>query len=159
MAEITGNDIFEVARDKLTGLVSALITTQASNGDDPAVGYMYDNHAPAKLQLNGCSVALEAASPAEERGHSTGRNTSVWIMEFTVRVHTSYLPHGIRDDQKVARLLNSLVNKFETNRRPGDDLDINYVHDVMVGEEFEESVSYGGQLTVDVVLPVLQTQE
>ena len=40
MAEITGNDIFEVARDALVTRVTALIAAQASAGDDPAFSYV-----------------------------------------------------------------------------------------------------------------------
>jgi len=130
MGEITGTDIFEAARDKLTALVTALISTQSGAGTDPAVGYIYD----------------------------TGK-TSLWEMIFTVRVHTAYLPNGIRDDQKVARLLNSLVNKFQTNIDLGNNFRIDTVGDVLIGEEFDESATYGGQLSVMVNLPVVQTQE
>ena len=159
MAEITGNDIFEVARDALVTRVTALIAAQASAGDDPAFSYVYERHDVAKLQLNGCTVALERARTNEQRTVGDRGLGWMWEMLFTVRVHTSYLPHGIRDDQKVARLLNSLVNKFQTKISPGDDLHIDAVQDVMVGEEFDESETYGGQLTVQVALWVRQVQE
>ena len=48
MGEVTGQDIFELARDKIVSLVTALIATQVSNADDPAIGYVYENHGDAK---------------------------------------------------------------------------------------------------------------
>ena len=159
MAEVTGNDIFEAARDLLVARVTDLISDQSGAGDDPAIGYVYERHDVAKLLLNGCTVALERARTNEERTVGNRGLGWMWEMLFTVRVHTAYLPHGIRDDQKVARLLNSLLNQFQTKIKLDTTFRIDAITDLMVGEDFEESATYGGQLTVQVSLWVRQVQE
>jgi len=156
MAEVYLTSWLETARDKLKALLDALKTTMAS-GYDPTFGYVYEYHNVANLQLNAVTIGLDTVE-AETEGMSSSGDVVQYLMAFTLRVHTAY-QGGIMDDQKNARLLNSIANKLKANRSLGDDYFIRDVGEIRSSEEFAESATVGGQLSVIIEKNHIHDQE
>jgi len=155
MAEIYGTTWLETARDKIKALLDMLKTAMAS-GYSPTFSYVYERHNTAKLQLNAVSVGLQDAVEGEKA--ASNNVLEKFIVPFTLRVHTAY-SGGVQDDQKNARLLNSIVNKLLANYNLGDGYRIEDVTDISASEEFADSHTLGGQMTVYVRKEVNYTQE
>lgn len=156
MTEIYGTAYVETAKDKLKALMDALVTSMAS-GYDPAISYAYETHNVADLDLNAVTIGFGGCDPTPQANGGSGQ-TSLYLMNFTVRVHTAY-DGSYFDRDKTARLLNSVTNKIQANLDLGDGYRVDGITNMMVGETFEESASIGGELTVTVWMPVLHSQE
>ncbi len=156
MGEVYGTAYYETARDKLVALVTTLKTDMAS--DDPTFSYIFERHEIANLQLNAVSIALDIAETIGE-GFSGSTKAVAHQMTFSLRVHTSLAPYGIRDDQKNARLLNSLVNKMKQNVSLGDQYVLTAIDSIVPNAEFAESESFGGEMMITVKRGVVHTQD
>jgi hypothetical protein len=156
MSETYGTGWVETARDKVRALLAALPVDMA--GTDPTIGYIYDGHVTANLQLNAVSISLESYALESQAAVPGAGPVPRHDISFTVRVHTGYLDDPL-DDIAVQRLLNSVQNKLLANQDLGDNY---YIMDTTVGEvtgRFEDSGTVGGELTVNVWTYVTHTQE
>ena len=155
MAEVYGEAFLETVRDKLVALMTALKTTMAA-GYDPTFSYVYETHDVAKLQLNAVSVA--GGDSYEDQPLWSGEHTSRHMVEFTIRVHTNYADDNVGiDDQKNARLLNSIITKLLTNLDMGDYYRFEGITELKVAEDF--GMTTGGELTCVVSVSIEYTQE
>ena len=159
MAEVYGSPYFETARDKLKALMDALVVTMAT-GYDPALSYAYDYHNVADMGLNAVTIGAEASAIRDQREETVSSvgPSVVYDMQFSIRVHTDHVD-GTRDRIKVSRLLNSVNNKLLLNTDLGDGYCIKFTTDLLFNEEFDESDTYGGQLSVVLDLFATNTQE
>lgn len=156
MGEVFGTAYYETARDKLKALLDTLQTEMAS--DDPTFTSVHERHDVPNLVVNSVSIALDIAETVSG-GWSGTTKTVAHIMQFSLRVHTSLTPYGIRDDQKNARLLNSLLNKMKQNVNLGDSYIISDIDSIVPNEEFSESESFGGAMMITVKRGVVHTQD
>lgn len=156
MAEVYGTSWLETARDKLKALLDELNTSMAS-GYDPTFSYVYEYHNVAYLQLNAVTVGL-ADAQSETAGMGASGDAVQYEMYFSVRVHTAY-DGGTMDEQKNARLLNSITNKLKANRVLGSDYFVRDVGDERSAETFSESATLGGELTVKIEKNIIHDQE
>jgi hypothetical protein len=161
MAEVYGTPWLEDARDRVVALMTALKTTMAS-GYDPTFSYVYESHSVADIRLNSVSVGI--ASQPEDLPLWSGQHTSFYHIEFSLRVHTAYAGDNILiDDQKNARLLNSVIEKLQTNRAleieelPTANYRMHEITGVTVAETF--GLTTGGEVTFIVTIPVEYSQE
>jgi|CXWL01.1.fsa_nt_gi 3-phenylpropionate/cinnamic acid dioxygenase small subunit len=154
-----GDTCFETGRDLLVARLDELETDMA--GYEPAIDNVYDRHNVANLRLNAVTVGLAAPNgsvAAYSRPLTQG--TMGWTLVYSIRVHTAY-SGGIKDDQKSARLLNSIVNKLLAKRSLSltDRYVITEVNDIKNAVEFEESASIGGEVMVTIDHFTTYTQE
>jgi hypothetical protein len=148
MAEIYGSEThFETGRDKLKALLDALVTAMVS-GYDPMLSYAYDGHGTIPILLNGVSVDLDSATRLDDPGERRGIIFQ-YMMHYTIRVHTNY-NNRYNDRIKNARLLQSVDNYISANVNLGDNYRIHDIDDYKTKEEFPESGTVGGELTVVV---------
>ena len=161
MAEVYGTAWLEDARDRIVALMTALKATMAT-GYDPTFSYVYEHHGVADIRLNSISVGI--ASQPEDLPLWSGQHTSFYHIEFSVRVHTGYAGDNILiDDQKNARLLNSIIEKLQTNRAlavaalPTAHYRMNEITGTAIAETF--GLTTGGEVTFIVTIPVEYTQE
>ena len=160
MAEIYPNsDTFlESANDEIYAELNALKTSMAT-GYDPTFSYLYQRHTTAKLQLNAVSIELDSCEYSPEAISSAG-TTGMWLMLFTIRVHTDYAGEGANvDTQKNARLLNSIINKLFANLDLGNGYWIHSCGSISPSETWDDSATTGGQVEIIVRKVVTHTQE
>ena len=155
MTEVYGTAWLEDARDRIVALMTALKASMAT-GYDPTFSYVYEHHGVADKRLNSVSVGI--ASQPEDIPLWSGQHTSFYHIEFSVRVHTAYAGDNILiDDQKNARLLNSVIEKLQINRDLEDNYRIYEIAGATVAEDF--GLTTGGEVTFIVTIPVEYTQE
>ena len=154
MADVYGTQFADDARDKLTTLMDALIVSVAS--DDPKLGYVYDRHRVARLQLNAVSVdidGVESEYPAVEDGPRPE-----WQLTFSFRIHTGY-EGDVVDGRTTMRLMEGVANKLMANQ----DLEDNYRMARIVSIEnhldFTESATVGGEVIALITVDVCYTQD
>ena len=126
--------------------------------DDPTFTSVHERHDVPNLVVNSVSIALDIAETISQ-GYSGSTKAVAHQMQFSLRVHTSLAPYGIRDDQKNARLLNSLLNKMKQNVNLGDQYIITAIDSIVPNEEFTESESFGGEMMITVIRGVIHTQD
>lgn len=148
MAEVWGTEAhFELARDKLKAQLDALVTAMANEGTDPALGFAYDNHIIANLQLN--AVSIEMADLLTEY-LGVGGPAAVrlrYMIPYDIRVHTAY-ENGRIDTVKNMRLLNSITNYLNVNRDLGDNYRIDLITTLSNQQDFDDSRTRGGSLQI-----------
>ena len=155
MADVQGTQFADDARDKLVVLMDALIVSAAS--DDPKLGFSYDRHRVAKLQLNAVSVDLQSADTESVFVDDDGPRPE-WQLTFSFRVHTGY-EGDIVDGRTTTRLMEGVANKLQANQ----DMENNYRMVQIVSMEnhltFTESATVGGEVTALITIDVCYTQE
>ena len=159
MAEVFGTGYFETAKDKLKALMDELVSDMAA-GFDPAIDYAYDYHNVADMDLNAVSQSMVASALLDnvnEDASEIGAG-AIYDMQFSMRVHTDHVD-GTRDVIKNTRLLESVNNKLLNNVDLGDGYRVRVTTDFEYDAEFEESDTYGAQLTVVIRLYLTITQE
>jgi hypothetical protein len=158
MAEVYGASCIETAADKLYDLIVALKDTMAT-GYDPTFSYVHQKHNMICTGLNAVTIELESAT-LESTGVSSSGKANQAQMTFTIRVHTDYQGIGaVRDAQKNWRLLNSILNKISANINLDDGYFILEMTNILPNEEFAESYTVGGQMSVQVIKNNVNTQE
>jgi len=145
MADVYGEQILDDALDKLYAALDSFKTATTAN--DPKISYAYRNHATADLRLNAATVQLDTADSVT-RGASS-KSLVDWTMEFSIRVHTAYTG-GQRDARKVTRLLNSITNYLKERFNLGDGFRIEHVGSIEIDQDYEDSATYGGELTATI---------
>lgn len=161
MAEIYPSDadnFIEGANDELYAEMNALKTSMAT-GYDPTFSYLYQRHTTAKLQLNAVSIELTGCEYIPEAVGGAG-TVGLWLMAFTIRVHTDYIGmQANADTQKSGRLLNSVINKLFANLDLGSGYWIHSCANILPNETWEDSGTRGGQVEIIVRKAVTHTQE
>ena len=161
VAAPSGTDVFgdqwlDDARDSLETRINALKTTMAT-GYDPTFSNVYARHTVPDLKLNAVTIGVDSVDTEEFSGAQSGIST-LYMMQFTVRVHTTYEDEFF-DDQDVARLVNSLINKLKDKLQLATGVHIVDISDIGTDLTFAESESRGGEFTVTVRKAVTHTQE
>ena len=154
--DVVGDAWLDDTLDLLVARVDALIITMAS-GHDPKIDNSYSRHTVPDLKLNAVTVSISEIDTEEFSGSQAGIST-LYVMKFTVRVHTAY-EDDFFDDQDVGRLMNSLINKFKSKLQLANGVHITDVSEIDMDETFAESESRGGEFTVTVRQAVTHTQE
>lgn len=154
--DVVGDDWLDDTRDLLVARINLLKTTMAS-GHDPKIDNVYSRHTVPDLKLNAVTVGVTQVDTEEFSGSQAGIST-LYMMQFTVRVHTAYEDEFF-DDQDTARLINSLVNKMKAKLQLSTGVHIVDISDIGLDETFAESESRGGEFTVTVRKAVTHTQE
>lgn len=152
MSTVYGTTAFlETAQSKLVALMDALVTDMASI--DPKIAHVYQRHATADLRLNAVSVELAGESTSTPLAPTA----SFAMLPFSFRVHTAY-DGGEADAVKIMRLLNSIANKLLENIDLGDNYLISTSENENVAiaglQEFEDSMTIGGEINIKVQVPV-----
>jgi len=155
MAEVYSTAWIEEAKDKLKTLFDSLIVSMTA--DNPKPEYVYEHHNVAKIYLNAITFDIEGIEEDLASIEVVSQTLNRFLISFTIRVHTSYQPNGIRDGQINARLLNSVANKLIENRDLGDNYRIETIDDMVVNEAFV--ATYGGQMRGVVSAIVEAAQE
>lgn len=138
------------ARDKVYDQIDALKTVMASY--DPKFSYVYKQHRKARIELNAFTVDLSVADSNEgNRAFDGGAGTQVvtWTVTLSVRCHTAYAGAPF-DSQKTIRLMTSAVNYLKENYDLGDGYRVDDIPVVVTNQEFAESGTMGGEITVVV---------
>jgi len=148
MTEIYGTDkaTFEDAKDKLLAKLNTLITVMAS-GYDPKLSYAYDHHDKVPIQLNGASIQFASCKIIEE-GLGEGA-TYQYQIAYSLRVHTAYQGQYF-DANKTMRLMNSIDNYLHEERDLENDYDVWDIDDFALGQDFKESATQGGSMTITI---------
>jgi hypothetical protein len=157
MATIYGSGFAEDARDAIVALLNTLQTTMAS-GYDPTFSYLYGYHGVAKLELNAITVGvnqIETTSSVNVPGTGPATRYNIGI---GVRVHTDYTG-GVTDGEKIARLMSSAHNKIMDNLNVASGFRVMEITDWVVGTEFVESATIGGEIIYTIMTHVTHTQE
>jgi len=163
LAEVYGTAWLENARDGISDLMDELKTSLAS-GYDPIFSHVYQKHGTSDIVVPAVTIGISAQP--EDRPLWAQQHTSYFYIEFSIRVHTAYKGDNILiDDQKNARLINSIINKLQANRQleiaalPSTDQ--NYRIDEITGASFadEFDTTTGGEVRFIVTVPVQYTQE
>lgn len=146
MAEIYGTDVFEAGKDKIKGLLDALITNMAS--DDPKISAAYDYPNIINPTFNAVSVHLIGANQLDSQSYSVSASGDdvLYEMSFAIRIHIDHVK-GQFDSDKIARLVNSVNNKLHKNKNLGDRFRVINTADFKFDEEFELSDTIGGEFT------------
>lgn len=143
-----GEATLELVRDTVVTLLGELRDTMLTAGDyNPALSFVYERHNVADLRLNAASVSISEADSVPP-GFSRPNTQAIvsWKIHASIRVHTAY-DDGIKDDQKSARLIDSINNKLWRNKGAfGDGLYLDQVTGIRNGVTFEESRTIGGEL-------------
>ena len=162
MPEIYGTAYTEAARDLLKAVLDDLVADMIAAGTyNPVITYAYDRHNVADIDFNAVTVdLLEIEFQIGEQGAAgTGAQVqSFYKMTFTCRIHVDYID-GLHDPTGCAQMLNSVANKLSDNRELSTAYQIKEISDLSADEEFEESHTVGGQLSVVVWTGVNHTQE
>jgi hypothetical protein len=155
-----GNQWLDDAGDKLYARITGLKTNMEPDGSNtylPLFSYTYPRHAIPDLTLNAVSMAFQSMEQEEFGGASSG-NGWTYTMTFSVRVHTAYADQSV-DDQEVARLMNSIINKLRARTDLTGGYWLREIGDVDTAAVFPESESQGGEFTVTIVTHVRHVQE
>lgn len=157
MPNVYGDDFMEGGRNVLVAQMTALMASMSTAGTDPTFSYIYNTHNVAKLELNAVSIA-GVDSTIDDSEMWSSQLQIHWLMEFTIRVHTNYTGDNIGiDDLANSRLLNSIINKLQSNKDLGDCFRMESVSDINIAEEF--GLTTGGELTVVISTTVDYPQE
>lgn len=160
VATPSGSDVFgtqwlDDARDKLVARLNLLKTTMSS-GYDPTFSFVHERHVIPDLKLNAVSVGIEGGDQEEFGGAATGVSWT-YNLVFSIRIHAAYLDE-IMDDQKVGRLVNSIVNQLRAQQDLTGGYWVAGIGDIDTNAIFEESASQGGVFNVEVITHVLHAQ-
>ncbi len=156
MPEVFGTAWVEIAGDFLYDLMVALKDTMQTAGTyTPEINYVYRKHDEVML-MNAVSVDLVGV---ESEPISTGAVIGItYKPQYSIRIHTDYIG-GVVDGHTISRLLNSVVNKLDTNISLSDDYKIDDVSGIVSDQRFEESYTVGGQVLVTVQITISQERE
>jgi len=152
-----GSAWLETARDKLYARITDLKTELAAGDYLPLYSYTYPRHAVPDLQLNAVTVGVLGVEQEAYSGSESG-NGWTYQITFTVRIHTAYLDDTF-DDQVLARLVNSIVNKIRARTNLVGGFWVKQVSDVDLAGIFTESESQGGEFAVQIETHVRHVQE
>ena len=149
MADVYGTiQWLDAAVDKLVATLNSLKTAMAS-GYDPIFSYVYDSHGEIPVRLNAVSVELIGVEDNLEG--TTANDAPFHILRYeitlTIRVHTNYIGR-YNDIRKNQRLLNSIDNWLHTHRDLSGNYYITLTGDFNPREEFSETQTVGGSMTV-----------
>lgn len=164
MPVVWGTQYIEAARTLLYARLTELVT-QMTTGYDPKFVAAFDHHLVSAIRVNAITLGLERAEPVD--GSSAVGTTGILAehrMIFSIRVHTDYTG-GWQDEQKQARLLESIENKLRARltlasaSQPRSQIFINAVGAIQIGQSFEDTNTIGGSIAVEVRSVVEHTQE
>lgn len=161
MPAIFGNTFVDDARAGLVTLIQSLI--DGTDGYDPRIANVYDQHFVANLALTAATVGLESIE-SEYIAHNNADSVN-WSLIFSVRVHTEYFPGAMKEVQN-AELIASIVNKLKANR-VFQDYQSNAVPEIYIEEvtgvksnvTFDDTGTIGAECLVNVRTIVGYTQE
>ena len=157
MAEVWGTEAtWELCRDKLKALLDALVTAMAT-GYDPALEYAYDNHMVAKLQVNAATIEITDLQSSYLGIGTPGVSSQQNVVPFQIRVHTAY-ENGRMDTVKNMRLLNSIANYINTHRDLSDGYRVGLMGNMNPQQTFDDSLTLGGSLEVQIIYYIQHTQ-
>lgn len=156
MPAIFGDTWLDDARAGLVTLIQSLI--DETDGYDPRIAHVYDQHFTANLPLNSATVGLESVE-SEYIAHNNADSVS-WSMIFSIRVHTDYLPGAMKEDDN-ARLIASVVNKLKENRvfQQTPEIYIAEVTGAKSNMNFDDTGTLGAECLVNVKTIVGYDQE
>jgi len=156
MADVYGTyQIFDAAKDLIVAAMNTLKTAMAS-GYDPTFSYVYSHHCPAELRLNAVSVDFDGSERAPHGSYGQAP-TYIYLMQFSIRVHTNY-QNQFNDNEKNTRLLNSIDNYLSTHLDLGSDYRIREISEYNARQVWSDSATVGGELTVTVQKVIDHTQ-
>jgi len=135
--------------------LNTLMTAMAT-GYDPTFSYIYNYHVVAPLRLNAVTVGIGAGLTADMYGMDNGVGHE-YDIPVELRVHTGYVGDTM-DEQKIARLIQSLDNYFNKNKSLGSNYELMRTISIEPNRTFSESYTVGGSITFEVKLFVNHVQ-
>jgi hypothetical protein len=135
--------------------LNTLMTAMAS-GYDPTFSYIYNYHIVAPLRLNAVTIGIGAGLTADMYGMDGGVGHE-YVIPVELRVHTGYIG-DTKDEQKIARLLQSLDNYFNTNKSLGSNYELMRTMSVDPNVTFGDSYTIGGSITFEVKIFINHVQ-
>lgn len=156
MPAIFGDTWIDDARAGLVDLIQSLINS--TDGYDPRIANVYDQHFTANLALNAATVGLETIDSAYI-AHNNADSVE-WSMVFSIRVHTDYIPGAMKEKEN-AELIASVVNKLKGNRvfQTSPEIYISEVTSVKSNATFDDTGTLGAECLVNVKTIVGYDQE
>lgn len=170
MATVLGDNlIFESVRTTIFSLLDALKTAMENASTDPLPLAVYNTHDQVKMTLPAYSVDFNGVvndGDGRVKGiKATGSGIILgrYPLVVSIRTHTAFQGE-FRDRVKLARLLNSVNNYMQTHR----DLTamntacvqfmVTNFEPITMDNEFEESLTIGGEMILSIVVNVGHTQ-
>lgn len=171
MATVHGDNlIFQSCRTAIFTLLEALKTAMENASTDPLPLAVYNTHDQVKMTLPAYSVDFDGVvddGDGRVRGlKPEGAGTIVdgrYPLQVSIRTHTAFQGE-YRDLVKLARLQNSVNNYMQTHRAftaidaSGVQFMISNFENVTMDNDFEESLTIGGELIISIVAYVEHTQ-
>jgi hypothetical protein len=158
MPAIFGDTWLDDARAGLVTLIQSLI--DETDGYDPRIAHVYDQHFTANLPLNSATVGLESVE-SEYIAHNNADQVK-WSMVFSIRVHTDYLPGAMKEHDN-ARLITSVVNKLKENRvfdkTPDHQIYIEEITGMKSNVNFDDTGTLGAECLAQVRSIIAYDQE
>lgn len=140
--------------DSIDGLRTLFAThldtlkTAMASGYDPTFSHIYNYHIVAPLRLNAVTIGIGTGLTADMYGMDGGVGHE-YVIPVELRVHTGYIG-DTKDEQKIARLLQSLDNYFNTNKSLGSNYELMRTISIEPNTTFNDSYTIGGSITFEV---------
>lgn len=145
-SSVYGTGYIETAKDKVVALCTTLLTTMAAY--DPTFTSVHDHHNVANLALNAVTVDCDSTDPEIEAVGSAGLSVEYPCI-LTIRVHTGYVGTFV-DTNQAAALVCGVANYLQEHKALGDNYRMLQINQITINNFFEESQTYGGQISAVV---------
>lgn len=150
MATQYGSDqAYENARDDVVTEMTAMIAQMVTDGDSPRPAAVYAGHTSTVPMLMPCvTVGLETgihslpAHSANDGGPATRT-----LIGITIRVLIGYTPITYADDEKIGRLIQSVLNWMNENRVMTSGSRAYHEFNSELPVEFDDTETLGGKIT------------
>lgn len=123
---------------------------------DTKFDFIYDTHSKAKLQLNAVSFEIESGD-LQYKTNDPAQEATDNIITISFRVHTNYMGRA-HDPRKNARLCDSLHSWFKEHRNMGNSYRLWRTENLTINEEFNDSMTTGGEITISFQKFTLHSQ-
>ena len=149
------DQVFEDARIEIKAQMDAMAAAMAA--DDPKPEVVYDNHFILKVSaFPAISIDIEGATQNEDEtvgSYGAGAVVESYVeIIASIRVLMNWNYEGAYfDSLKFWRLANSIKNWMLKNRPLNNNFNVSYIDNFSVNENFPESLTIGGSVTIKMI--------